>query len=906
MPSTRSAGTPSGPTDPATGLAAGPTSSPAPWHARASHDVARAYEVDPARGLDAAQAAQRARKYGPNAMQAAPRRSVLALAAAQLADPMVVILVIAAIVSAILGDRLDALVILAIVLMTTTLGLSQSWRADRALAQLQQLAAAQATVLRGGLPLAIAARELVPGDVVQLEAGNHVPADLRLVAVAQLMADESALTGESATVAKHAQAIAAPDTALCDRHNMAYLGTSVTQGHGRGIVVATGTGTELGKLARHLAPPRPDTPLQKRLAAFSWRLSVVILLLCVAVFWLGLLRGEPPVAMLLTAISLGVAAIPEALPAVVAIILALGARMMANRKALVRKLASVETLGSVTVICTDKTGTLTQNRMRLERLLAGPRPWRPGEALADPGDRQLLVAAALCNDAYPDPQAGGAAWLGDPTETALADAASAAGVDKLALEAQWPRVQEQPFDAVRKRMTTFHRQATGYVAFTKGAPESVIPCCTSRPGAQPMVPQAALREAQALAAQGLRVLALAMREHDALPGPDALAEAESSLTFLGLVAMFDPPRPEAAAAVRDCVLAGIMPVMITGDHPQTALAIARMLGIVGEHGGEVLTGSALAQLDAAALRAAAARVRVYARVDPEQKLRIVEALQDLGHFVAMTGDGINDAPALKRADIGVAMGEHGTDIAREAASLVLLDDNFATVVAAVREGRRIYDNIRKFVRYAMTGNSGELWVITLAPLFLLPIPLLPAQILWINLVTDGLPGLALAAEPAEADVMRRPPRHPRESLFAHGMWQHILGVGLLIGLLSLGVQAWALGQGRDGWQTMVFTTLTLAQMAHVMAIRSEHIPLWRLPLATNLPLLGAVLLTLCLQLAVIYLPVFHALLHTRALDALELAVSVGAAAVVVVAVEAGKARRNARAAQAGGAAAPAH
>ncbi|WP_454766266.1 cation-translocating P-type ATPase [Cupriavidus campinensis] len=866
---------------------------PNPWHAREGHDVAHAHGVDLAQGLDNAQAAQRAQQYGLNELQAAPRRSVLALAAAQLVDPMVIILAIAAVASAIIGDKLDAMVILAIVLMTTVLGLSQTWRADRALAQLQQLAAARATVLRGGRLQTIPARELVPGDVVELEAGNHVPADLRLVEVAQLMADESALTGESTTVAKHVQAIAAPAVALSDRHNMAYLGTSATQGHGRGIVVATGIRTELGKLAQYLDRSQRDTPLQKRLAAFSWRLSAVILLLCGALFWLGLLRGEPPMVMLLTAISLGVAAIPEALPAVVAIILALGARKMATRQALVRKLASVETLGSVTVICTDKTGTLTQNRMLVERLLAGAEPWAPGDALANPCHRQLLVAAALCNDAHRDPETSGATWLGDPTETALADAASAAGIDKLALEAQLPRVQEQPFDAARKRMTTFHRHGASYVAFTKGAPESVIPCCTSHQtadGTLPMAQQSVLQDAQALAAQGLRVLALAMREHDALPDTNAMAGVESSLTFLGLVALLDPPRPEAAAAVRDCIAAGITPVMITGDHPETALAIARMLGILGENGGEVLTGAALAQLDAAALQARAAHVRVYARVDPEQKLRIVEALQALGHCVAMTGDGVNDAPALKRADIGVAMGKHGTDIAREAASLVLLDDNFATVVTAIREGRRIYDNIRRFVRYAMTGNSGELWVITLAPLFMLPIPLLPVQILWINLVTDGLPGLALAAEPAEADVMRRPPRHPDESLFARGMWQHILGVGLLIGLISLGVQAWALGHGRESWQTMVFTALTLAQMAHVMAIRSERIPLWRQSPTTNLPLLAAVALTLCLQLAAIYLPVFNALLHTQPLDALELAVSVGAAAIVAAAVEAGKAR----------------
>lgn len=884
------------------------------------HDVealARTLGVDLHTGLSPQEAARRAAQCGPNSLAQARRRSALAMLAEQFQDFMVLVLLAAAVVSGIVGEFTDTLVILVIVVLNAVIGFVQAWRADQALAALRQLAAAQASVLRGGQVQTVPAHTLVPGDVVLLEAGNQIPADLRLLQIAQFQVDESALTGESVPVAKQSAPLP-PQTggALGDRSNMAYKGTTATLGRARGLVVATGMHTELGKIAQLLDTEDRSTPLQRRLAAFGRRLALVVLGICLVIFIAGVLRGEDPLRMALTAISLAVAAIPEALPAVVTVLLALGARRMVAFHALVRRLPAVETLGSVTVICSDKTGTLTQNRMHAELLLACGERWTPGEP-ASPVHAEALRAAALCNDAVRQKSAengenGNAesdaddAWLGDPTETALVLAALSAGLDKAALDAALPRVQEQPFDSGRKRMTTFHRlpegdgESAGYVAYTKGAPESVLPRCRSQwtpAGDAALEKSAVLATANALAAQGLRVLALARRAHARLPDTNDLEGVENELQFLGLVALIDPPRPEAAAAVRDCQSAGIVPVMITGDHPATARAIALRLGIVASADAPVLTGKELAELDADALRARVEQVRVYARVDPAQKIRIVEALQALGHFVAMTGDGVNDAPALKRADIGVAMGRGGTDVAREASSLVLLDDNFATIVAAVREGRRIYDNIRKFVRYAMTGNSGEIWTIFLAPFLLLPIPLQPIHILWVNLVTDGLPGLALAAEPAEEGIMRRPPRPPRESLFAHGMWQHILAVGLLIGGLCLAVQAWALHTGNAHWQTMVFTVLTLTQMAHILAIRSETQALWRLGLRSNRPLLGAVLLTLALQLATIYVPVLNPIFKTQPLSWDELALCFGAALLVYAVVEAEKAcrRRAARA-----------
>ena len=876
-----------------------------PPHLREAHETAQVHGVDTDAGLAEHEVQRRAQEHGANELPDTARRSRLALLADQFKDFMVLVLLGAAVVAGLVGEVADTLVILVIVVLNAVIGFVQAWRADEALAALHRLAAAQATVLRSGQVQQVPASALVPGDIVLLEAGNQVPADLRLFEIAQLQVDESALTGESLTVAKQTAALVPEHSeALGDRTNMAFKGTTATHGRARGIVVATGQHTELGKVARLLDGGERSTPLQLRLAAFGKRLAVAVLGICAVIFVVGILRGEAPLLMALTAISLAVAAIPEALPAVVTVLLALGARRMVAVQALVRRLPSVETLGSVTTICSDKTGTLTQNRMHAELLVAQGRSWVPGDPLPGPVHAQALECAALCNDALPQAAGDAAApgantWQGDPTETALVLAAYAAGIDKAALDRERPRVQEQPFDSDRKRMTTFHRAGNGFVAYTKGAPESVLARCTAQgtpQGDEPLDTAAVMTEADRLARAGLRVMALARRSHERLPDTNALQDVESGLSLLGLIALIDPPRPEARSAVHDCITAGITPVMITGDHPATARAVAHRLGIVDTPDAPALTGADLARLDEAALRMAVEKVRVYARVDPAQKIRIVQALQAQGHFVAMTGDGVNDAPALKRADIGVAMGRGGTDVAREASSLVLLDDNFATIVSAVREGRRIYDNIRKFVRYAMTGNSGEIWTLFLAPLLLLPIPLQPIHILWVNLVTDGLPGLALAAEPAEHRIMQRPPRAPNESLFAHGMWQHILGMGLLIAGLCLAVQAWALHTGHAHWQTMVFTVLTLAQMAHVLAIRSESESLWRLGLLSNKPLLGAVLLTFVLQMATIYVPWLNPIFKTEPLSLMELGVCLAAALVVLVAVELEKAwRRNSRA-----------
>lgn len=841
--------------------------------------------VDPREGLSAEEALKRHAFHGPNSLPQSPPRGLTERVLDQFRDFMVLVLIAAALLSGFIGDVADTVAIAVIVVLNAAIGLAQEWRAERALDALKRLASPHATVRREGSSRVLETSALVPGDVVLLEAGNLVPADLRLHHAAQLRVDESTLTGESVAVEKHTAHLPEGAHGVGDRLNMAFKGTLVTHGRAEGLVVATGPRTELGRVAGLLRDTQArSTPLQLRLASFGKRLSLVVLCLCALIFGIGVMRGEPVLLMALTAISLAVAAIPEALPAVVTVLLALGARRMVKVNALVRRLPSVETLGSVSVICSDKTGTLTQNRMRVQvvDLLAG--------GSRDP----LWRAVLLCTDASLGARGE---WVGDPTETALVEAAQAAGFEPAAVRAAHARLDEWPFDAGRKRMSTLHREQDGWVIVTKGAPETVLPHCTHLiSGREDLVLDSAeaLFAAQAMAARGLRVLAVARRSFAENPVGRSAEDVESGMVLLGLVGLADPPRPQAKAAVADCLSAGITPVMITGDHPATALAIARELGIA-EGSGPVLNGADLGAMDDAALQRAARDVRVYARVDPAQKIRIVQALQAQGQFVAMTGDGVNDAPALKQADIGVAMGLGGTDVAREAASLVLLDDNFASIVAAVREGRRIFDNIRKFIRYAMTGNSGEIWTLFLAPLMGMPIPLLPLHILWVNLVTDGLPGLALAAEPAERGVMQRPPRAPDESVFAGGLWQHTLWVGLLIAALCLGIQAWALKTDMH-WQTMVFTVLTLAQMGHVLAIRSETDSLFTQGLRSNLPLAGAVLSTIALQLAVIYVPALQPVFRTEALTAGELALCLVCAVVVFLAVEAEKwiRRRSAR------------
>ncbi|MFO1023690.1 MAG: cation-translocating P-type ATPase [Acetobacteraceae bacterium] len=855
-------------------------------HTLTVDDVAAEFETDLRQGLSADQAAQRAARFGPNALPEAGRRGPLPMLASQFTDFMILLLIAAAAISGIVGDIEDTIVILAIVVLNAAIGFVQEYRAEQALSALQRLAPERATVVRTGAAQAVLAEGLVPGDVVLLEAGNAVPADLRLVEAVDLKLGEAALTGESLPAEKSVGPLPDPGLPLGDRGNMAFKGTIVLFGHARGVVVATGMATELGRIATLLEQTdTPRTPLQQRLAAFGRQIAIGAVAICIALFLLGLARGEPALLMLLTAISLAVAAIPEAMPAVVTVLLALGARRMAQEHALIRRLPAVETLGSVTVICSDKTGTLTRNEMRAtEVMLDGQR--LPIEAVDArvPAAATLLKSMALCNDVVPSDSR---AALGEPTELALWRAAADAGFDRAALLVQAPRVRDLPFDSDRKRMTTIHAGPDGLVAYVKGAPESVLPRCTAmatRDGIATLDPQAALHLAEAMAADGLRVLALAWRPCAGLPDSAAPEAIESDLILLGLAGLLDPPRPETAGAVATCRQAGIIPVMITGDHPATARAVARQIGLIDDDG-FVMTGRDLADLSDLDLREQVASVRVYARVDPAQKIRIVAALQDAGQIAAMTGDGVNDAPALARANIGVAMGQGGTDVARQAAGLVLLDDNFATIVAAVREGRRIYDNIRKFVRFIVTCNAAEILTLVVATLVGLPVPLLPIQILWINLVTDGLPGLALAAEPAERDVMRRPPRAPTEGLLADGILLHIVWVGALMAGLTLATQALALQAGLEHWRTMVFAVLTFVQMAHVLAIRVERHTVLGLAFFSNPAVLGAVAVTLVLQGAAIYVPALNAIFDTQPLSLAELAVCMAVSGTVLFAVE---------------------
>jgi Ca2+-transporting ATPase len=844
------------------------------WHRQPVEAVLETLRASPG-GLTSGDALERLALHGPNVLREGPRRTALGLLVGQFTDFMILVLLAAAVVSGLIGDVVDTIAIVAIVVLNAAIGFVQEYRAERAMAALKAMAAPTATVLRDGATASIPAADLVPGDLVLLEAGRIVPADLRLLEAARLRVEEAALTGESVPVEKTTAPLPGEELAVGDRTNMAYKGTTVTYGRGRGVVVATGMQTEFGRIAASLQETEEvRTPLQRRLTRFGKNVSVAVLAICAVVFVAGLARGEPPLLIFLVAVSLAVAAIPEALPAVVTISLALGARKLVAKQALVRRLPAVETLGSVTYVCSDKTGTLTLNRMRVEAYYCDGALRRAPEAGGLWGE--LLLAMALSNDAGHGPTG---AIVGDPTEVALVAAAREAGVDKAKLERRLARVAELPFDSERKCMTTVHRDpAGGFVAFTKGAVEAVLA------HAQDVRPPL-LDVGERMAADGLRVLAVAVRRWRELPEPLDPASLERDLTPLGLVGLMDPPRDEAREAVALCRAAGIVPVMITGDHALTARAVARRLGIVDGDGAAVITGPELAALSAAAFEERVKLTRVYARVAPEQKLRIVTTLQGQGQFVAMTGDGVNDAPALKRADIGVAMGIAGTDVAKEASAMILLDDNFATIVRAVREGRRIYDNLRRFIRYVVTTNSAEIWTIFLAPFLGLPIPLLPIQILWINLVTDGLPGLMLAAEPEEPDIMRRPPRPPTEGVLARGLGVHALWVGLLMAALTLGTQAWFFHAGSAHWQTMAFTVLCLAQLAHVLAIRSERHSLFTQGLLSNRPLLGAVVLTVGLQLATIYVPALQVVFKTEPLGVAELALALGTAGVVFVAVE---------------------
>lgn len=810
---------------------------------------------------------------GRNLLKAKKKKPAWRMFLSQFTDFMILVLLSAAVISGIIGDITDTIIILIIVLLNAVLGFVQEYRAEKSLEMLKKMAAPNATVIRENQIRNIGADELVPGDIVLLESGNIVPADLRLTETHNLQTDESSLTGESLPVEKITGTLEDKDLPPGDRLNMAFKSTLIAAGRATGIVVATGMETEIGKIAELLDQKETQTPLQLRMTDFSKKLSYIILLICAFIFGIGISHGEDTFHMLLLSISLAVAAIPEALPALITIALARGAKRMVKGKALIRKLYAVETLGSITFICSDKTGTLTQNKMKVVSVHENE---NVSETINDLSIFELSIA--LSHDVrYNENNL----WEGDPTEVALVEyfAEKYTANDLLGSQDNFKRVAELPFDSDRKCMTTVHAFENKFLIISKGAAESIAEILSSAEE-QSLI----LNKAEELAQQGARIIVYAYRILDEIPSPFNYESAERDLIYSGMAGMVDPPRPEVKNSINECRNAGIQPVMITGDHPATASAIAKEIGIL-KPGHLVVTGKELKALTAESFDEKVENIRVYARVSPDQKLNIVKALQRKNHFVGMTGDGVNDAPSLKAANIGIAMGITGSDVSKEAAHMILLDDNFATIVNAIREGRRIYDNIRKFVKYIMTCNSAEILTISLAPLLGLPMPLLPIHILWINLVTDGLPGLALASERPEKNIMQRPPRNTQENIFSGGIGYHIIWVGLLMAAVTIGAQAWAIHEENSNWQTIVFTVLTFAQLGHVLAIRSDRLFLLKQGIFSNLYILGAVFLTFVIQMMIIYLPFANAIFHTHPLSMRELIICILIASVVFHAVE---------------------
>lgn len=789
------------------------------------------------------------KEFGENALTETRQKSKWLMLLAQFTDVMIIILIIAAVISFVSGEHTDAYVVLAIIIGNAWMGFSQEYNAEKSIRLLQKMSPQFAIALRNNNPVKIEANKIVPGDIILLEAGDIIPADARLIAIHSFKTDEASLTGESNTVEKKTSAINEPSLVPGDQHNMVFKGTHVSNGSAKAVVTAIGMSTELGKIAGLLKQPSQKTPLQKRLAVFSKQLAVIVVLICLAVFAEGLWRGVPAFQMFLTSLSLAVAALPEALPAVITIALARGASRMVKQKALMRKLPAVETLGSVTYICSDKTGTLTQNIMTVEKLQAAP-------------DKEtLLLQAMVLNNEVRFADKG---LLGDSTETALVEYAVNKGQSKEASDKEFPLVAKLPFDSERMRMSTLHKHGGKWILFVKGAPIKMAAVLAEKYKEQ--LPQW-LDKNKEWAAVGLRVLFFGYKIFDDDPGKINV-DAENGLDFLGIAAMIDPPREEVIAAVKECKTAGIKTVMITGDQALTATAIAVRLGMIEQGHQGVKTGTDLHNLTQKSLNEIVKVTSVYARVSPEQKLNIVKALQANGEFVAMTGDGVNDAPSLKQSDIGIAMGITGTDVSKEAADMILLDDNFATIVKAVREGRKIYDNIRKFILYVLSCNLGEILTIFFAPIAGFAIPLLPIHILWINLVTDGLPGLALVAEAAEKDIMNKPPRAPKENLFAGGLVFKMVTAGIIIAAASVFIQWWAINQGYNvqQQQTMVFTTLCFVQLGNALSVRSVHHSILSKHLFANKRMWAAILGTVLLQLSIIYVPALQTILKTSYLE----------------------------------------
>ena len=818
-------------------------------------------------GLSQAEARARLERNGPNQLQGAQKPSLPRRLLAQLRDPMILVLLAAAGLSLWAGggrDWLDSAIILLIVVVNAAISISQEDHAQRALEELRRMAAPTALVRRDGAMCRVEARELVVGDIVYLEAGDQVSADGRLLWASGLRVDESAMTGESVSVDKEPLDGLDPDTPLAERRNMVLAGTLAAAGKGSYVVTATGMDTQMGRIAGLLKEAQGrETPLQRRMGEISKVLSFLCLCVCAVMFGVGLLQGRELLGMFMTAVSLAVAAIPEGLSAIVTIVLALGVQRLAKKGAIVTKLSAVETLGCAQVICSDKTGTLTRNRMEVTRL------WSVSPAAQVP----TLTAFALCNDAALE----GEGYRGEPTEGALLLKAKEAGLCQEALEAKWPRVHDLPFDSTRKRMTTLHRGSEGCVAFVKGAPEGVLERCDkvlTAAGVVELTPtlrRQIERQAAQMGRDALRVLAAARRELPAgvpvRPTPQAI---ERGLTFLGLAGLMDPPRKEAKAAVEECRRAGIRAVMITGDHRATAMAVAKELDILRTGDGAV-TGEELDFMTQEMLAEQVEDIAVFARVTPEHKTRIVQALQKRGHVVAMTGDGVNDAPALKQADIGCAMGKGGTQVAKSAAHLILTDDNFATIVTAVDQGRSIYANIKKAVHYLLSCNIGEILTLLVATLLdFAQMPLVPVQLLWLNLVTDSLPALALGVEPPEPGLMDQPPRGGREGLFDRSFSLRLIWQGMMVGALTLAAYFFGYQSGDPAAaNTMAFATLTLCQLFHAFNVRSETASLFTLGVTSNKAMNKAFCVGLAMQLAVLLAPPLQGVFSTVAMTPLQ-------------------------------------
>lgn len=865
------------------------------FYSKSIENIQKELQTNIETGLVEEEVAIRIKKFGYNELKKTKKISPLLIFLNQFKDLMIIILILAAIISFILEEHLDSIIILIILILNAAIGFIQEFRAEKSLEALKKMSVPYASVIRNGQIFRLSAREIVPGDIVILEAGDIVPADIRIFQSYNLQVNESILTGESVPVEKNEQTLIEGNYSIHEQTNILFKNTQITNGKAKGIVIATGMNTEIGKIANLLQKEERDlTPLQKRLNKFSKKLTIIILMLCLIFLIFGLIKGEDFIVILLTSISLAVAAIPESLPYVITISLSIGAAKMLKQNALIRKLKSIETLGSVTYICSDKTGTLTLNQMIVDKIWI----WednvdKVNKEKSKYAINHLLNAFVLCNNAIIENDKK----IGDPTEIALLEFAFKNFIFLESLKKEYKEIFEIPFDSNKKYMSKIFQYNDKFICYTKGAFDIIINHCSFIQSNDKIIRidtsimQKLYNINDEFAKEGYRILGFSYKildkwEVHKVNEKNFIDNINQEMIFLGLAILLDPPREEAEKSVRLCKQAGIIPVMITGDHPSTAKVIAKKIGII-ESDDIVLTGKELDELNEDDLKKIVLKTKVYARVSPEHKLKIIKALKSNNQIVGMTGDGVNDAPALKSADIGIAMGITGTEVAKESSDIVLLDDNFATIVNTIKEGRRIFDNIKKFIKYTLTSNLGEIITIIVAPLLGLPIPLLPIHILWINLITDGLPGLAFSEEIPEKDIMKRKPRNPQDDIFSEGLGLHIIWVGFTMAMITILSQYIALKTDflKEKWQTVVFTVLCFSQLGHALAIRSNNQSLFRQGFFTNKLMVLAFFISIILQFAIIYHPLLNNIFRTQPLHWNELFFTLFLSSVIFIIVE---------------------